>query len=72
MMPMQSPKSLTAMVHIRFHYGDPIAKPPNESQIELLSELMDRATELSPELQELLVQFANHLRKVDSKPGQSP
>jgi len=59
-----SPKSLTAVVHVRFHYEEPEAKPPSQGEIQILSSLMDRASELNPEMQEVLVKFASYLKKV--------
>jgi hypothetical protein len=67
------PKSLTAIVHVRFQYGGGISTKPRRA--ELLSQVVERASELNPELQEMLVNFAGH---VDNKPserrgnGQSP
>lgn len=58
---MKSPKSLTAVIHIKFNYPEPEDKPVNEADMEMLSRILDRAAELEPELQELIVKFANHL-----------
>lgn len=63
---IQSPKSLTAVVHVKFHYGEEETKQPGEAQVELLSNVMDSASEMSPELQEVLAQFADYLQKVTS------
>lgn len=64
---MQTPKSLTATVHIRFHYDETKSKPPSEGEIELLNRLMDQATELEPKLQELLVKFADYIKEISSE-----
>ena len=62
-MMMRSPKSLTAVVHVKFCYGEEIIKQPGEAQVEMLSKVMDSASEMSPEFQEVLVQFADYLAK---------
>jgi len=58
------PKSLTAVIHIRFQ--EPISKPPTEKEIEILNRMMDKSDELDPELSEILVQFADYLNKAYS------
>jgi len=60
----ESPKSLTAVIHIRFK--EPTGKPPTEEEIEILNRMMDDANELDPELSEILVQFADYLNKASS------
>ncbi len=60
----ESPKSLTAVIYIRFQ--EPTGKPPNEEEKEILSRMMDEADELDPELNEILVQFADYLNKDSS------
>ena len=67
MVMFQSPKSLTAVVHVRFSYEEPTSKSPSESEVEILSRLMDQSSELEPSLQEILVQFAEHLKKVGKR-----
>ncbi len=70
---MELPKSLTAIVHVRFHYED--RKNSELSRAELLSKVLERASELNPELQSMLVDFANHVDRVSSdlgSTGQSP
>lgn len=66
---MESPKSLTALVHIRFHYGEVPSKPPGKSEIEILAGLLDHASELDPTLQELLVKFADYIKKTSEEAG---
>lgn len=70
MVMFQSPKSLTAVVHVRFQYEEPTSKSPSESEVEILSRLMDQASELEPSLQEILVQFAEHLKKAGKRAEQ--
>lgn len=66
---IQSPRSLTAIVHVKFHYGEGISKAPDESQIELLNNLMEKTSSLDPELQRILVGFADQMKATT---GQSP
>lgn len=67
----QSPKSLTAIVYVRFHHEVP-EKQPRSEEAEWMGRIFDRASEMEPELQEILVDFANYLSKIDRKAGQSP
>ena len=60
----ESPKSLTAVIHIRFQ--EPTGKPPTVEEKEILSRMMDEADELDPELNEILVKFADYLNKDSS------
>ena len=66
---MKSPKSLTALVHVRFNYEELLTKPPSKSEIEILAGLLDHASELDPNLQELLVKFADYVKKTAEKTG---
>ena len=63
-MMFESPKSLTAVIHIRFQ--ELTSKPPTEEEKEILSRMMDDTDELDPELSEILVQFADYLNKDSS------
>ncbi|MBA7695670.1 hypothetical protein ES703_104302 [subsurface metagenome] len=64
---MESPKSLTAVVHVKFHYKDTEAKPVSDSDLKMISRILDTASSMEPEFQELLVKFADHLRKLGEK-----
>jgi len=64
---IESPKSLTAIVHIRFHYKEQETKPVGEGEIEIMSRILDRTSELSPELQEMVVNFTDYLNKHGGK-----
>ena len=64
---IESPKSLTAVVHVKFHYVEKENKQDTESGVETLSKLLDQASELDPEYQELLIKFANHLKETRDK-----
>jgi len=59
---MESPKSLTAVVHVRFHYNQ-AGEPPRQGEIEVMGKLLDKASDMDPELQELLVKFADWVGK---------
>ena len=65
---VESPKSLTVIVHVRFHYGEAETKT-TEGGVEALSKLFDQASELIPEHQELLIKFANHLKETCDESG---
>ena len=64
---IESPKSLTAIVHMKFHYGERETKPIGEGEIEIMSRILDRTSELSPELQEMVVKFTDYLNKHGGK-----
>jgi len=71
---MGVPKSLTAIVHVRFHYED-VRRTCGDGEprrAELLSRLVERAADLSPELQKILEEFASQLNEVSNGKGQSP
>ena len=59
---IQSPKSLTATIHIRFHYKDPESDPVTEGETTMIDKLLDQAGDLDPELQDLLIKFASYLK----------
>jgi len=71
---MQSPKSLTAVVYVRFNYEEARIEPPGKGDVEMLNNLMDRASALDPQFQEILVKFGDYLRKAGEpkKTGQNP
>ena len=64
---MNSPKSLTATVHIRFNYDGPEAKPVEESQVEMINRILDGAADLDPTLRDLLISFVAHLSEVSNQ-----
>ena len=63
---IQSLKSLTAVVHVRFNNDEKINKPPSRQEMELFSQLREQASEMEPELQDILLQFAGHLKKTST------
>jgi len=64
---IESPKSLTAVVHVKFHYREPEAKPETEGEVEMLSRILNQASEMSPEMQEILVKFADYLNNLKGR-----
>uniref|UniRef100_A0A6H1Z8A2 Uncharacterized protein n=1 Tax=viral metagenome TaxID=1070528 RepID=A0A6H1Z8A2_9ZZZZ len=68
-MELSLPSSLTAIVHMKFRYDEKERKLVGEAEIQLLDELLGRAGELDPELQELLVKFADYVSKSSTKSG---
>jgi len=68
------PKSLTAIVHMRFHYEDveSTGGDGEPRRAELLSRIVERAADLSPELQKILGEFAKQVGEVSNGDGQSP
>jgi len=71
---MEMPKSLTAIVHARFHYED-VKRTGGDGEprrTELLSRIVERAADLSPELKKILEEFAKQVGEVSNGEGQSP
>lgn len=68
---MESPKSLTAIVHVNFHYGELEAKPVGQNEIVMMGRILDQASELDPELQKILARFADYLNGLKTD-AQSP
>jgi len=58
---MNSPKSLTAVVHVRFNYKEPEIKPTGRTREELIAKVVGQASELAPDIQNILVEFAEYL-----------
>ena len=63
---IESPKSLTAVIHINFHYRETGAEATKRG-IEALSKLLDQSLELSPEHLELLIKLASRLAETSNK-----
>ena len=64
---MQGPKSLTATVHVRFNYDEPEVKTAVGGQVQIIAELLEHTADLDPQLQELLIKFANHLKATNTQ-----
>ncbi len=47
---IESPRSLTAVVHVKFHYEEAEIKPVGERDIEMISHILDKASGMEPEL----------------------
>lgn len=67
---MQSPRSLTATVHVRFYYDDQEAASgskrqasDSESHTKIIADILDKASDMDLGLQELLVRFAEFLQQ---------
>ncbi len=69
---IETPKSLTAVIHVKFNYHESEAKTPDAKEIEILSDILDQASNLSPEMQETVVKFADYLGNLAGRaePGQ--
>jgi len=63
----ESPKSLTATIYVRFHYKEPEIGPASQTTTEMVARILDQATEMDPELQELLNKFASYLNEQSQK-----
>ncbi|KKN86954.1 hypothetical protein LCGC14_0262230 [marine sediment metagenome] len=60
---IEMPKSLTAVVHLRFNYEGIKDKPMGQGELETLNKLMDQAYDLPVDLQEILVKFGTYLKR---------
>lgn len=67
---LQSPRSLTATVHVKFNYSESESNPVGKGTLEMLAGILDHASDMDPKLQELLVSFADYLQK--SQEGAEP
>jgi len=54
---------------MRFHFDEKEKKLVGEAEIQLLDELLGRAGDLDPELQEMLVKFADYVSVHSTKVG---
>ncbi len=63
----ESPKSLTAVVHVKFHYKEVELKPVGEADVEMISRILEKASGLDPDHQELLVKFADYISQVSNR-----
>lgn len=64
---IETPKSLTAVVHVKFNYRESAAKTPDAKEVEILSDILDQAADLSPEMQEIIVKFADYLGQLTDR-----
>lgn len=70
-MMLESPKSLTATVHVRFNYKQLESGPVTASDVAVLNKLLDKSSELSPDHRELLLKFTDYINGL-YKEEQSP
>ena len=56
----ETPKSLTAVAHVKFNYQEPDAKKPDAKE-EILSRILNQTSSLSPAMQEAVAEFADYL-----------
>jgi len=66
MIKMESPRTLTAVIRVRFNYKEEEEKKKEEAsasegELELINHILEQASQLSPEHQELLAKFAEYL-----------
>ena len=73
----ESPKALTAVIHlpdVRLHFylsfQYDAANPPVGTDAKMMGRILDKASNLPTEVQELLVTFAEHILKTEKE--QSP
>jgi len=64
---IKSPKSLTATIHVRFHYKENETDPLEQGTTETIAKILDEASDMDPGLQELLIKFANYLSQISQK-----
>lgn len=74
------PKSLTGTIHLpdvrlNFHLNFAVKEGATDlegEEAELLNSIFEQCITLSPELQEILVNFADHIKKAAEKTRQDP
>jgi len=70
---IKSPKSLTATIHVRFNYDGSESKViSGEGPTEIIGRILDQAADMEPEMQELLVRFADYLNGKRDDKAKSP
>lgn len=63
------PRSLTAVVHVTFHYGEREPAPASDTEIEMLSRILNKASDLPSEDKEILDRFADYLNQLKEDKG---
>lgn len=71
-MMIEKPKSLTAVVHVNFKYDESESKKISEPEIEILNRILDQASDLTPDMQEVLVKFAEYMNKLQEQGRAEP
>lgn len=70
---MESPRSLTAVIHVKFNYKERQNPKVVKSDLEVMSKILDQAAEMPLDHQELLAKFADYLKKLsENKVGAEP
>ena len=65
----QIPKSLTAIVHVRFNTKDGETRSAENTEIEIVGRILDRASEMPLADQQMLMRFADYLKQFAQVPG---
>jgi len=55
------PLSMTATIHVKFHYKDTEAKKVEEGDVEMINHILERASGMSDEERTFLTRFAGFL-----------
>ena len=71
-MMIEKPKSLTAVVHVNFKYDESESKKISEPEIEILNRVLDQASDLTPDMQEVLIKFAQYMNKLQEQGRAEP
>jgi len=66
-MELRLPTSMTALINIKFHYDEETRKLSGEVDLQLLDELIGEAKDLQPDLQEILIRFAQSINKTSGE-----
>ena len=61
------PSSLTATIHVRFHYKEPEKKAVTEADVARLSRILEQANDLDPDMMGILFKFASYLEELAVK-----
>lgn len=65
---MPQPTSLTATIHVSFHYAEPEKEaekePVTASQVTRLSQILEDADNLDPDMMRILCKFATYLEGI--------
>jgi hypothetical protein len=56
-----SPKSLTAIVHVRFQYEE-LEAELGGAELDMIGKILERASKLEPDMREIMLKFADFLQ----------
>jgi len=68
----ESPKSLTATIHVRFHYKDTETQSVTEGETAMINSILDKASDMPPDLREILIKFADYLKQLGKEEVAEP